>query len=268
MSIPDIDLEEAINYSLLKGDMSRIWDHSRKEKVAGQVDPELVKRERNRAHRATLNSANGDIVEIHDQFYRDHKLLLVLFRLLAVMPITRSTAGRMTFSWKSSATIYAIFFYILTTSIVLIVGYERIEMLQTTKKFDDYIYAILFVIFLIPHFWIPFVGWGVASHVAEYKSNWGTFQLRFYRVTGKSLEFPRLKILIVIISVGCLICAVVFLLSLSYLLEGFSLWHTSAYYHIVIMINMNCALWYINCRAIRVASKSLSDCFHEVSKRL
>lgn len=45
-------------------------------------------------------------------------------------------------------------------------------------------------------------------------------KVRYYRVTGKSLVFPRLKILIVIISTGCLLCAVLFLLSLNALLEG------------------------------------------------
>ncbi|KNC23215.1 hypothetical protein FF38_14251 [Lucilia cuprina] len=43
--------------------------------------------------------------------------------------------------------------------------------------------------------------------------------LRFYRVTGTSLQFPKLKSLIVIISAGCLLCAVLFLLCLSFLLE-------------------------------------------------
>ena len=102
---------------------------------------------------------------------------MILFRVLAVMPITRSSPGRVTFSWKSFATIYAIFFYIVTTMIVLVVGYDRVLILQTTKKFDEYIYAILFVIFLVPHFWIPFVGWGVANHVAVYKTMWATFQV-------------------------------------------------------------------------------------------
>lgn len=69
-------------------------------------------------------------------------------------------SGKVTFSWKSLATAYAIFFYIVTTVIVVIVGQERLEILRTTKQFDDKIYAIVFVIFLVPHFWIPFVGWG------------------------------------------------------------------------------------------------------------
>lgn len=128
--------------------------------------------------------------------------------------------GRITFSWKSSATFYAIGFYIVATIVVLIVGYERIKLLQTTTKFDDYIYAIVFILFLVPHFWIPFVGWGVATQVAVYKTGWGAFQVRYYRVTGRSLTFPKLKILIVIISTGCLLCAVLFLLSLTALLEG------------------------------------------------
>lgn len=54
-------------------------------------------------------------------------------------------------------------------------------------------------------------------------------KVRYYRVTGKSLEFPRLKILIVVISTGCLLCAILFLLSLAALLEG-----TNSYYSIPI----------------------------------
>lgn len=72
---------------------------------------------------------------------------------------------------------YAICFYIAATAVVLIVGYERIMILRSIRRFDDYIYAILFVIFLVPHFWIPFVGWGVAHQVAIYKTNWGKFQV-------------------------------------------------------------------------------------------
>lgn len=49
--------------------------------------------DKKRAERLQLNSADGDTGETHDQFYRDHKLLLVLFRVLAVMPITRSSPG-------------------------------------------------------------------------------------------------------------------------------------------------------------------------------
>lgn len=50
--------------------------------------------DKKRAERTQLSSADGDTGETHDQFYRDHKLLLVLFRALAVMPITRSSPGQ------------------------------------------------------------------------------------------------------------------------------------------------------------------------------
>ncbi|XP_037027029.1 gustatory and odorant receptor 22-like isoform X2 [Bradysia coprophila] len=263
--IEEPELDNAFNISLLRDDMDQIWHimNSDEKSVHNAMDPTLIQREKERAIRSQLNSANGMTAEIHDQFYRDHKLLITLFQTLAVMPITRSAPGRITFSWNSSATYYAIVFYIFTTCIVLVVGYERVQILLTTRKFDEYIYAVVFIIFLIPHFWIPFVGWGVANHVAVYKTMWGAFQVRYYRVTGRSLQFPMLKILIVIISTGCLLCAVLFLLSLNLLLEGFALWHTSAYYHIVTMINMNCALWYINCRAIKEASRSLAKSFKE-----
>ncbi|XP_045448065.1 gustatory and odorant receptor 22-like [Melitaea cinxia] len=251
--IPDHLFEEGINNSLLRNDMKHVQ--------LNRVVYEKTQKDYEREQRNLLSSQDGDTCEIHDQFYRDHKLLLVLFRALAVMPITRSRPGTITFSWKSRATAYAIFFYIVATVVVLIVGYERILILRSTKKFDDYIYSILFVAFLVPHFWIPFVGWGVAHQVAIYKTNWGKFQVRYYRVTGENLQFPNLKTSIVIISVGCLLLAICFLLSLCALLDGFLLRHTTAYYHIITMINMNCALWYINCKGIKIASQSLSECF-------
>lgn len=109
----------------------------------------------------------------------------------------------------------------------------------------------------------------VLYHTNRYKTSWGTFQVRYFRVTGENLKFPRLQFLIVIISIGCLLCAVLFIVSLSYLLEGFPMWHTCAYCtqffriifvychylisylllprladHTMTMLNMNSALWY------------------------
>ncbi|XP_075977830.1 gustatory and odorant receptor 22-like [Anticarsia gemmatalis] len=253
MTIPDHLFDEGIDRTLLDYDMRHVQQN--------KAVYERTQRDYEQEQRDMLSSQDGDTCEIHDQFYRDHKLLLVLFRALAVMPITRSRPGTITFSWKSSATMYAVCFYIVATVVVLVVGYERIMILRSIRRFDDYIYAIIFVIFLVPHFWIPFVGWGVAHQVAIYKTNWGKFQVRYYRVTGENLQFPNLKTTIVIISVGCLLLAICFLLSLCALLDGFLLIHTSAYYHIITMINMNCALWYINCRGIKIASQSLSECF-------
>ncbi|XP_026761959.2 gustatory and odorant receptor 22-like [Galleria mellonella] len=255
MMISDHLFDDGINNTMLQNDMNNVQKNIHKT-IYGKTQREYEQEQRDQ-----LSSQDGETCEIHDQFYRDHKLLLVLFRALAVMPIIRSGPGTITFSWKSSATAYAICFYIVATIVVLIVGYERIVILHSIRRFDDYIYAILFVVFLVPHFWIPFVGWGVAHQVAIYKTNWAKFQVRYYRVTGKNLQFPSLKTAIIVISIGCLLLAICFLLSLCALLDGFLLKHTTAYYHIITMINMNCALWYINCKAIKIASQSLSDCF-------
>lgn len=134
MRISDNDFEDAINYSLLRDDMVKDIGLSKLNNQS--LDPELIQREKERVIRAQLNSSDGNIAEKHDQFYRDHKLLLILFRALAVMPITRSSPGKVTFKWNSSATIYAVFFYIITSVVVLVVGHERIKILQTTDKFD------------------------------------------------------------------------------------------------------------------------------------
>ncbi|XP_046804859.1 gustatory and odorant receptor 22-like isoform X2 [Lucilia cuprina] len=181
------------------------------------------------------------------------------------MPLARE-AGKVTFNWKSPQMLYALFFYILTSTLVLRVGYERIKILVTITEFDEYIYAIIFIIFLIPHFWIPYVGWCVADRVAYYKTMWGSFQVRFYRVTGTTLTFPTLNALIIILFIGCVLLSIVFLYSLSRLMDGFLLWHTVAYFHIITMINMNAALLYINAKATISASNSLSARFEKDMK--
>lgn len=44
--------------------------------------------------RKKLKSADGRTLDKHDQFYRDHKLLLVLFVIMGVMPIQRGEIGK------------------------------------------------------------------------------------------------------------------------------------------------------------------------------
>lgn len=134
-------------------------------------------RARDIALRSRLSSSDLNVLEEHDQFWRDHKLLLKLFQVLGVMPVSRKL-GRIAFSWTSSATIYAILFYILTSILVLLVGYQRVKILIfASKKFDEYIYSIIFIVYLVPHFWTPFVGWGVAREVVVYKNSWTHFQV-------------------------------------------------------------------------------------------
>lgn len=63
------------------------------KKLSSSSNIIILKGDRNRTERAKLSSADPNTAELHDQFYRDHKLLLVLFRVLAVMPVTRSSPG-------------------------------------------------------------------------------------------------------------------------------------------------------------------------------
>ena len=92
--IKEADLESAINYTMLRGDMEKIWDVTKDDRnIHMAMGPDVIQREKDRARRAQLNSAHGVTAETHDQFYRDHKLVLVLFRALAVMPILRSSPG-------------------------------------------------------------------------------------------------------------------------------------------------------------------------------
>lgn len=94
--IEEADLENALNITLLRDDMDQIWHimNSDEKSVHNAMDPTLIQREKERAIRSQLDSSNGVTAEIHDQFYRDHKLLITLFQTLAVMPITRSAPGK------------------------------------------------------------------------------------------------------------------------------------------------------------------------------
>lgn len=130
--------------------------------------------------RLRISSADYNALEEHDQFYRDHKVLLHLFVILGVVPVHRRT-GRITFAWKSRAFVYAFCLYAFTTTLVLMVGYQRVQILTVgSKKFDEYIYSIIFIVYLIPHFIIPFVGWLMADQVVHYKNSWTVYQVRRY----------------------------------------------------------------------------------------
>ncbi|KAF7278942.1 hypothetical protein GWI33_007806 [Rhynchophorus ferrugineus] len=144
------------------------------------------------AKRFTLDPNNGAVIDKHDQFYRDHKLLLILFKVMGVMPVERGEAGTITFGWTSKPMIYAYVFYIVTTVLVLLVGYERIDiLLNKSRRFDEYIYAIIFIVYLTPHFLIPFVGWSVAYEVCDYKNSWSRFQLNYYKITEYSKHYTK-----------------------------------------------------------------------------
>lgn len=261
--LDEADFDQAINSTFFMRDLGTIYRFENEvlKKKFETLSVEDRNREILKRQRAKLKTSDGETGDIYDQFYRDHKLLLILFRVLAVMPIVRDKPGITSFKWKSWATYYAVGFWTLMTPIVLLIGWERIKYLRNITVFDEIIYAVIFVILLVPHFWIPFVGWGVATRVATYKTMWTSFQVRYFKVTGTGLQFPNLQLLIVILSIGCLFCAIAFLWMLSTLLDGFQLWHTAAYYHIMTMLNMNCALWYINTRGIKVASKCLAERF-------
>lgn len=117
----------------------------------------------------------------HDSFYRDTKSLLVLFQIMGVMPIERSTIGTTTYRWFSKTTIYAYVLFILETVYVSIVFKDRIDiMLQKGKRFDEYIYNFIFLSILVPHFLLPLAAWKNGPEVAIYKNMWTNIQVMCY----------------------------------------------------------------------------------------
>ncbi|XP_059617236.1 gustatory and odorant receptor 22 [Phlebotomus argentipes] len=214
--------------------------------------------------RAQEQENDPELLDYHDSFYKTTKSLLVLFQIMGIMPIMRSPSGtnlpRTTFHWKSRAFIWAYFIYGLETIVVVWVARERIARFFSTtdRRFDEVIYNVIFMSILLPHFLLPVASWRNGSEVAKFKNMWTDFQVQYLRVTGTPILFPTLYPLtwaLCFVSWGL---SIAIILSQYYLQPDFQLSHTSAYYHIIAMLNGFCSLWYINCTAFGLASRALS----------
>lgn len=160
-------------------------------------------RRKNIVHVATpasgkpAHEADPELLEQYDNFYQTTKSLLILFQIMGIMPIERAGKGKTTFRykkytnininityssyfrWLSSTSIYAYFIFGAETIFVTIVFKERLNLiLQRGKRFDEYIYGVIFLSILIPHFFLPVAAWTNGSEVAKFKNMWTRFQVR------------------------------------------------------------------------------------------
>nr|CAI5843155.1 unnamed protein product [Callosobruchus analis] len=73
---------------------------------------------------------------------------------------------------------WAYFVFAAETIFVSIVFKERLYLvLKPGKRFDEYIYAIIFLSILIPHFLLPIGAWTNGGEVAKFKNMWTKFQV-------------------------------------------------------------------------------------------
>ncbi|XP_066245271.1 gustatory and odorant receptor 22-like isoform X2 [Euwallacea similis] len=215
-----------------------------------------------------------DKLERYDSFYDTTKSLLVMFQIMGVMPIERRK-GKTVFRWFSVVTGWAYFLYIVETIFVSIVFRERLLLiLQPGKRFDEYIYGIIFISILIPHFLLPIGAWRNGHEVAKFKNMWTKFQLKYYKMTGTPIIFHNLTLITYSLCVLSWVAGIMIMLAQFYLQPDMLLWHTFGYYHILAMLNCLCSLWFVNCTAKgRVAgwiAENLSAALHtkESAKKL
>ncbi|XP_044736884.1 gustatory and odorant receptor 22 [Chrysoperla carnea] len=195
----------------------------------------------------------------YDQFYKTTKSLLVLFQIMGVMPIMRTSPGRTTFYWTSKATVYAYFLFTIETIYVTIIFKERLNiMLEPGKRFDEYIYNIIFLSILIPHFLVPIASWRGGPEVAKFKNMWTHFQVRYLRLCGEPLMFPSLTVITWSLCIFSWVLGIV-IMGAEFLLQPDLLWwHTLAFYHVFATLNGLCALWYVNCTAMGGACRGMA----------
>ncbi|KAL7015856.1 hypothetical protein ACKWTF_016702 [Chironomus riparius] len=264
-SLPDIVVSFTDNYEkILNPHQRQILEDTKR--VRDQLDQ--LERQRgfgtpNLYVRKAEETFDPDEMDESDSFYKTTKSLLVLFQLMGVMPIMRSIKGsgqeRTTFSWTSKAFIWAYLVYFFETIIVCLVARARFIMFisSSDKKFDEVIYNIIFLSILLPHFLLPFASWRNGLEVAKFKNMWTNFQVRYLKVTGEAIEFPKLEPITWALCVFSWGCSMFIVLSQFYLQPEFPFFHTFAYYHILAMLNGFCSLWFINCTAFGLASRAL-----------
>ncbi|KRT84043.1 hypothetical protein AMK59_173, partial [Oryctes borbonicus] len=159
--------------------------------------------------------------------------------------------------------IYAYFLFLAETVFVTIVFKERLLLvLQKGKRFDEYIYSIIFLSILIPHFLLPIAAWTNGHEVAKFKNMWTHFQLKYYQVTGTAIVFKRLGLITYSLCIFSWVLGIVVMLAQYYLQPDMQLWHTFGYYHILAMLNCLCSLWFINCTAKGRVAKDLAQNLH------
>lgn len=79
----------------------------------------------------------------------------------------------------SATNIWAYFIFAVETVFVSVVFQERLKLiLLPGKRFDEYIYAIIFLSILVPHFLLPIGAWTNGHEVAKFKNMWTQFQVR------------------------------------------------------------------------------------------
>ncbi|XP_060536116.1 gustatory and odorant receptor 22-like [Cylas formicarius] len=232
------------------------------KKMSGNIRKSEVREVATATTHRDIEPDDPNLLEEHDNFYQTTKSLLVLFQIMGVMPIER-LKGNTIFRWRSPTTIWAYCIYSIETIFVSIVFKERlILILQPGKRFDEYIYGVIFLSILIPHFLLPVGAWTNGHEVAKFKNMWTRFQLKYYRVTGTRVVFKNLTLITYSLCIFSWVVAVIVMLAQYYLQPDMLLWHTFGYYHILAMLNCLCSLWFINCTAKGRAAGWLAENLH------
>ncbi|KAJ8962917.1 hypothetical protein NQ318_001328 [Aromia moschata] len=209
------------------------------------------------------NEPTPAVLHQYDNFYHTTKSLLVLFQIMGVMPIERSV-GKTTYRWLSATNIWAYFLYISETIFVSIIFKERLQLiLLPGKRFDEYIYAIIFLSILVPHFLLPIAAWTNGTEVAKFKNMWTKFQYKYLSVIGTPLIFRNLTLITYSLCVMSWVLGILIMLAQHYLQPDMLLWHTFGYYHILAMLNCLCSLWFINCTAKGRVAGWLAENLHD-----
>ncbi|XP_030746043.1 gustatory and odorant receptor 22 [Sitophilus oryzae] len=204
-----------------------------------------------------------NLLDYYDSFYHTTKSLLVLFQVMGVMPIERNK-GYTTFRWHSPAILWSYLLFTGETIFVSLVFKSRLDLImQPGKPFDEYVYGIIFLSILIPHFLLPLVAWSNGAEVVKFKNMWTRYQLKYLQVTGDQIVFHNLECVCNSLCLVSWLVGVVIMIAQYYLQPDMLLWHTFGYYHILAMLNGLVSLWYINTNSMGKVAGRLAVLLNE-----
>lgn len=199
--------------------------------------------------RAVEEPDDPEELEKYDSFYWATKQLLNLFQYMGVMPLIRNPPvkglPRTGYSLTSKWFAWALLIYSLETIIVVKVLRETVSnfISQDIKRFDEGVYNVIFISLLFTHFLLPVAAWRHGAQVAIFKNMWTSYQLKFFKVTGTSINFPNLYVISWGLCVFSWVLSIAISMSQYFLQPEFKLWYTFAYYHIIAMLNCFWSLW-------------------------
>ncbi|XP_067009575.2 gustatory and odorant receptor 63a isoform X3 [Anabrus simplex] len=201
-------------------------------------------------HRLFNNSVYSEVDhENPDLFFDEIKPIWYLLRILGLFPISKPNKGAATFCFASFAFVYSLAVYLAMGAVVYLVTVDRYNIIKDSKHFDDQVFAIMFMVNMLPQLVLAPCHWREAYKVVDYLTNWGQLQIQFQHAIHAPmvLNIRRKAMTLAVIMPVFSTCVVV---SERYMIPEMPIFITAFYSYLLSVVHLHGAFWYLVCAAL------------------